>query len=176
MNFAQAGVPFIHCLESPKCMHHIFALAGFPQKQLCQVSAGSGGELGDALGAGTPAWGRAAVPMNGSCLVAVPARGVSSTASSVEREEPTPGLSLQQKNGDEAVKTQVILHFAQLAGDWGGTAGSQACRKLSKTVSGLCASHQLCPWPLSWEATCQPAWELWGRRFLAGPHLHNLWC
>lgn len=99
MNFAQAGVPFIHCLESPKCMHRIFALAGFPRKQLRQVSAGSGGELGDALGAGTPAWGRAAVPRNRSCWVAVPARGVSSMASSVEREEPTPGLSCSRKMG-----------------------------------------------------------------------------
>ena len=43
MNFAQAGVPFIHCLESPKCMHGVSALAGFPRKQLRQVSAGCGG-------------------------------------------------------------------------------------------------------------------------------------
>ena len=99
MNFAQAGVPFIHCLESPKCMHGVSALAGFPRKQLRQVSAGCGGELGDALSPGTSAPGRAAMPRNGSCWVVVPARGASSMASSVEREDPAPVLSCSRKMG-----------------------------------------------------------------------------
>lgn len=43
--------------------------------------------------------------------------------------------------------------------------GSPAYRRLSKTVSGLCMSHQPCPWLLSWEATCQPAWEVLGTPF-----------
>lgn len=43
-------------------------------------------------------------------------------------------------------------------------------------MSGLCTSHQPHPWLLSWEATCQPAWEVWECRSLARLHLHNLWC
>lgn len=91
MNFAQAGVPFIHCLESLKRVHGVCALAGFP------VSAGCGEELGDALDTGTAAQGKAAVLRNRSCWVAVPARGASSTASPVERADPAPVLSCSRK-------------------------------------------------------------------------------
>lgn len=152
MNFAQAGVPFIRCLEPPKHRHGLSALAAFPWKQLRQVLAGCRGELGDALGAGAPAQGRAVMARNGSKLHSKPSGESRSCSCAV----------LQQKNGDEAVKPQVIPQFAQLAGCWGGMAGSQAYMRLSKTVSGLCVSHRLRLWPRSWEATCQPAWEVWG--------------
>lgn len=83
---------------------------------------------------------------------------------------------LQQKNGDEAVKMQVIPQSAQLAVGWGGAAGSQACRRFSKTMSGLVPvspATSLATEPGSHLPACP---EVWGHSFLAGVHLHNLWC
>lgn len=43
MNFAQAGVPFTRCLETPGLRHGGSALAGFPLEQLCHISAEESG-------------------------------------------------------------------------------------------------------------------------------------
>lgn len=130
------------------------ALAGFPRQWPCHVPAGQGGQRGDALGAGTPPRGRAAKSWNIFCSWAVS----------------------WQKNGDEAVRSQVIPHFAQLTRGWGGTAGLQACRRLSKTTARRCPSHLLMSLATEAERHLQPACEAWGQCFLASLHLHNLWC
>lgn len=65
MNFAQAGVPFIHCLEAPKHMHvslpwQVSHVSGCVESQL------AAGGARDAHGAGIPVQGTAAVPRNQS--------------------------------------------------------------------------------------------------------------
>lgn len=82
---------------------------------------------------------------------------------------------LQQQTVDEAVKPQVIPPSAQLsrAGEeWQGQGKQEAFQNCVRALR----VPQLCPWLQSWESTCQPAWEVWGRCLLAGLHLHNLWC